>query len=219
MDLWLRYERVGVLYRGVYSLQEDGQLWGATGDVEWADLLRGLARNLYELPSVGLQLLRTDHPFSSPVRIPQETLDLFRSDPSAAIRLWTMEVGGGGAAQRMAIPAGHCVIADIFGERLYLSRDPVTGKVESPFHAEMVLPSAEPALSALPLRQESPHWYSCRTADLVASGAPKLFLPRSWNPLGWITRDRLQLLLNDFLHRKAATDDPQADVQSPHPQG
>lgn len=222
MDLWLRYERVGLLYRGAYSLQEDGRSWGETGAVEWSDLLRGLARNLHDLPSVGLLLLRTDHPFASPVRIPQETLDLFRSDPAEAIRQWVVEVDGGGASQRQAIPAGHCVLAGVFGERLYLSRDPATGKVESPFHADMVLPVESPSLAVLPLRQEAPGWYSCSTADLIASGAPRLFLPRNWNPLGWIPRSRLKELLDDFLTRKAnaneLSSDPQADVQPPQPE-
>ncbi len=130
MDLWLKYSRDGEVYDAVFSLGEDGTEWGLLSGAPWNLVLRTLASNLHDLPSVGLVLLRTDHPFARPVRATNDQIDLFRKDPVQAIAQWTQEVQGGSSPQWKSIPAGHCVLAVSFGERLYLSKDELTGKVK-----------------------------------------------------------------------------------------
>jgi hypothetical protein len=203
MDVWLKYSRVGETYDAVFSLGEDGTEWGLLRGATWNSVLRTLASNLRDLPSAGLVLLRTDHPFAEPARISDDQTNMFREDPVQAIGQWTQEVQGGGGPQRMSIPAGHSVLADSFGERLYLSKDEVTGNVESPVHGDMVPVTDADWGNTLPLRSEAPGWYTCSTLDLIRVGVPRLFLPRSWNPGLWIQTEQLQSLLDSFLLRKA----------------
>lgn len=214
MDLWLKYSRAGEVYDAVFSLGEDGTEWGLLSGAPWNLVLRTLASNLHDLPSVGLVLLRTDHPFARPVSVSDDQIDLFRKDPVQAIAQWTQEVQGGISPRWRSIPAGHCVLADSFGERLYLSKDELTGKVESPIHGDMVPVTDADWGHTLPLRSEAPGWYTCSTSDLIRVGAPRLFLPRSWNPGLWIQTEQLQSLLNSFLQRKAQAE---CLLQSPPP--
>lgn len=197
-ELWFRYQREGEFYSGAFSDGEDSTPHQLVVRVSWEQLLRALAREIAATPAgTPLLLVRADHPAMFPSRIPDETVELFRTDPVSAIREWTVRSADYRRAQvPPPVPAGHSVLARMFGEYLYLPMDPKRMRVESPVTGEMEEVSSlhfRDGSGWIPLRHVAQQWVLCSVEDLLLSSkADKFYLPRPWNEHGeWISRSQL----------------------------
>lgn len=226
-NITLRYRRVQSAFSsGTISLVEEGDSYEAEEPlktfecVDWYTMLRLFAEQLLEHPTAGGVITRTDRAGLVPFVLDAKTVDLLRSDPTAAIKAMTYEVQTVEvsmvnlkkmpAVTTPRVYTGHTLLAASFGDQVYVRR--VRQSVECPV-CGCLSPYEEGAAficrkncRTFELRYvvTTGEWVSFATDDLLdLSHADRFYLPREWNPHGqWITREQLQQLFNDWKNDK-----------------
>ena len=170
-------------------------------------------------PGHRLLMRREEAPY--PMTLPENIEELLRTDINAAVRALTVE------PQRVVVEPirkpktdllgtlrhGHDTLADALGEELYLRsrtssrgmqvEDPATGR-----WAQLELRDKTAHCGNLPL-QAGVHpsnsvWVVARTADVIALGLSRYYLPRRWNPnQGWITHESLIAMYELYIKEKS----------------
>lgn len=151
---------------------------------------------------------RLDAPGLLPLALPQDVVELLVSDPVRAIHALDVQPSSSGgstptvrranAEVRSPAPvfrAGYDTLAQAFGTFVYCRRNQA-GDVECPACGRWT-PAEEvfvcPAHGLRVWVEYTTSWAKFRVKDLLATGLPRFYLPRQWNPSGgWITRDDLQ---------------------------
>lgn len=132
-------------------------------------------------------------------------VELIRSDIEEAYRrmTWTQPVAPSPKEDVLQLPglrAGISTLADSFGDEVYILRQ--EDKLECPFCGRWSSDSPDFTCAAckgsIALKAHG-RWYSAKVEDLLASNAPRFFLPRRWNTGNtWISRSDLEELFNQW---------------------
>lgn len=181
---------------------------------------------LADLEIDSVVIYRTDRPGLRPVKLDDRTFALMRSDPAAAIRSMnvdpiTVNIGNTPTKTRSLaitdkalpvdvvelspIPSGYAVLAETFGEQLFLRRQ--GDKVECPFTGRWVGVLWE--VGGYGYIQDThgincrvtavtEEWFSIQIQTLLESNEERFFLPRAWNMDVWIDHKTLALKYEDF---------------------
>lgn len=206
-QIWFRYRHDGSNYFGSFARGAEDTPYRNLDNVPWSELLRVLAEEIRDTgPKTELYAHRVDNPTLPPSRIDEETVALFYHDPVSAIRSWTIQVKEAVAKRSLKpIPAGHSVLARMFGSHVYLSMNPRNGQVESPITGEMVSAVKLGGGKCLPIEKAGKRWARVSIRRLLdESDAERFYFPRPWsNPDSWITRQELEQKLEKYLLEKA----------------
>lgn len=177
-------------------------------------LLEFAGEALRSSPGYRLLMRREEAPY--PMTLPENIEELLRTDVAAAVRALTV------APQRVVVDApkkpktdllgtlrhGHDTLADALGDEVYLRsrqtprgiqvEDPATGR-----WAPLSLRDKTVHCGNLPLRIVVPGWVTARTADVIALGLHRYYLPRRWNPSqGFIAHETLIEMYEFYIKEK-----------------
>jgi hypothetical protein len=211
-DVFLEYRREGSLSSGNLIVQSEGRTLSAEGfeQVTYRDLLTRLARALVKTTNARVVLRRTDCANLFPYVLDQATVDLFRTDPVAAIHSMTFETPEAPVKQAQEphivdpppLRVGYDTLSDAFGESVYVRTRSTSiecpgcglwGEVEvgragrGVFTCHRRCDGLQVTISLTKL------WAAVEVDVLLATGLKRFFLPRLWNEhRPWITREDLE---------------------------
>ena len=219
---------VVLLYKHVGKELSDGAITLTEGDrasflLEFKDfsyiqMMKSFAQILQQVPDAEAAIQRIDRPGLQPVVLPPDEVELFRTDPAAAIRqrcfppqvIHIHREKTVTPAEVPVLSAGYEVLAEAFGNRVYTrAKD---GEVECVACGEWS-PVKDGAYTChddcrvtIPLEDYRPNsgWACIATEALLASDRDLFFLPRRWNKNGnWISRADLETLYNKYMQEKS----------------
>lgn len=211
----LQYGRVGDLSSGqVFVISEEPIFSKHFEELSFDRMLYLLAGKIQEAGECEVWFVRADRQGSA-FKLDALTVELLRSDPVAGAKTFNVLAGPPTfekmrEAEVLAPPplrAGFDVLADAFGERVYLRVS--FGDVECPgcgFYGQAKsFQCQKGCLISLPL-ELGERWAGVAVTDLLATGLSRFYLPRLWSPAPWITRDDLDKRYQDFVkERERAT--------------
>ena len=138
------------------------------------------------------------------------TVELLRRDPAAAIQsmmhedrvIYIRDSAKSSGPPPVLLRAGHDTLAAAFGDTVYCKVNPL-GKFECVGCGRwsIVTPTSMPCtVCGLRLYGSTcgSDWFCVKTTDLLARRLGRYYLPRLWNPRGWISHDELHAMYKDF---------------------
>ena len=222
--LTLSYRRVeGELSDGALLLSDDldeVEVLESFNKAKYEEMLKAIARHVILHGNVAVVFSRTDRSGLAPMKMSEQELELFRTDPAAAIqnRIIPPQVVHIGVEKKeetmtmvQPLTTGYEMRADFFGELVFVRMK--DGKLECPECGKW----ARGVLEKDPnfyfcndcgrlthVEEKSPDWAGIKVQGLTDSTIERLFLPRKWNKNGnWISRVELQKMLEEYLEEKA----------------
>ena len=221
-QVFLEYGREGALSSGVLILQEDELTISTTPftRVTFKEMLRLLAVCLSTFGDARVVLRRSDAPNLFPYVLDQQTVDLFRTDPLAAIQSMTFELPSSPriakpdkAIEVLPLRVGYDTLSDAFGETIYVrARNetvecPVCGLWLPVKNGEILCDRRCPSIylpQAIPVTVSS-LWAGVSVEKLLSLPVDRFFLPRPWNGPGdvWISRSELHNKYTAYKAEKA----------------
>jgi len=177
--------------------------------VEYRNLLTRLARVLASTPLARVVITRTDAPNLFPYVLDKGTVDLFRTDPVAAIHSMIYELPEARmekktedeAVEVAPLRVGYNTLADAFGDDVYVRTRQhsiecpgcglwgdadVDGKGKGKFTCKR---SCELSVPIYLYRL----WAAISVEELLGTQQKRFFLPRPWNDgHPWVTREELE---------------------------
>ncbi len=227
MKVVLEYKREGQQSTGQVLVDEE--VLHTFTRVEFEPMLYAFASALRDHPEAIGVIQRTDRPGLIPYVLDTNTVDLFRSDPVAAIRSMSTPYGSPLTTvkrtkeERTPIASGlrigHNTLADSFGEELYARFDKDRNRVECPCCGIWGLvetadtngshtvrchnPSCVVFQRTLQLKRHNGRWASFLTFDLLTTHSDRFYFPRAWNDGQiWISWENLNTKYQQFLKEK-----------------
>lgn len=198
-------------------------------NLAYIDMMKKFAKHLTENPEAGAVIQRTDRPGLVALRMPDDEVALFRSDPAAAIRqrIIPPQVVHIGVDRAKAVEpalavvppldAGYGALPEYFGDVVFArvrSRDGEhrvecvccgtwcsTSKIDATRHSYQCIECT----TRLPIADYKAEvgWAGFTVKDLLQLSATQFFLPRRWNVHGnWITRAELAEMYNNYVKEK-----------------
>jgi hypothetical protein len=221
-EVVLEYKRVnGDKSSGRICVQNNGseEVLLSFESEEFSPMLYGFAKALQEHPDAQGVIQRTDRPGLVPYNLDAQTMDLFRTDPVAAVTSMSTPYGSPSkAVQRSkkertqeppaSLRVGFDTLADAFGDELYSRLDSLASRVECPccgiwnaFIEEFVCKNPKCQQRLKP--QVSGRWAAFSTAALLATSSPRFYFPRAWNGYKpWVSREDLIAKYEQFQQEK-----------------
>lgn len=222
-DITLAYGREGTEYSG--SIAINGQ--GEGGAIEFFSghtfprMMSRLAKHIRDIGEVRVVLERTEVPDSTYI-LDEGTVELMRTDPAAAISSMTQEdrvvyvrdpapVSEPG---RRLLRTGHDTLAASFGDQVYVSVR--KGSVECPFCGrwaglncrttstdQTILECCKCRQVYMGIVELTDTWCAIDIQTFINDKNQyhtwtRFYLPREWNPRGWITREDLKKMYETF---------------------
>lgn len=195
----------------------------------FSSVIMALSDALRLVPDGAVVLRRTDRPGLDEIKLDNQMRDLIRRDPEKYLEIVTepdrIVVVGDRKAKRPVDPivpyirTGYDTLAEAFGDSVYVRlRD--DGKIECPCcgrwsaHIEDIdTPYTRPdgsvpkllvcvclLLAKMPVTSVSGSWVELNTILLATTAVfSRYYLPRSWNPTGWISRDELMQMYDSYI--------------------
>lgn len=207
-DLHLSLKRIGHAYNCTLDLCADGGLAPQhLFNVSWGQVLDAVVTHMHQCSAERVVMVRAELPCKEVV-LSKSDVDALRSvsyEPSPSTTSSRPAVS---APVKMVIPplrAGHDVLADAFGEYVYLTRRP-DGSVENPFtgrwDGEPGVLRAPGGWTSLATYYTTPNWAVVLTDALLYVGnknsSARYWIPRAWNPAGWVTHESLAAKYAEF---------------------
>jgi hypothetical protein len=213
--LILSYRRMGDGYE--YELN-GAEAPKKGSDASFADVINVVSEVLRVSPDVELIFRRTDHAGLRDLTIDTVMRDLIRNNPAQYIAETTVSERKvvvrdrpTEETQQYATPyirSGYDTLAESFGERLYVRiRD--DGKVECPLcgrwtaeiHEDSIVPMLRCQCNATGVPGDlAGCWFAVTTEVLVTvKFLGRYYIPRLWNPNGWISCDELTKMYLSYL--------------------
>jgi hypothetical protein len=220
-EIKLTYGRMGEMYHGTVWVQIFPTR-GFMSQLEFEKfsfprMMSKLAEVIRRYEEVEVVLARTEAP-GSRYRLDNETVNLLRTDPAAAISYMMPEsrtVMIRNEAYSSQPPsgllrAGHETLASAFGDCLYCTVSP-GGKVECPGcgrwgSTTSKLFTCGNSHCGIQLRGvlTGQTWFVVNVEDVLSLGLIRYYFPRGWNiGRGWIGRDKLSEMYKDFQKERA----------------
>lgn len=199
-------------------------------DLTFIDMMKKFAKYLADYPQVSAAFQRTDRPGLLPFLLAPDEIELFRSDPAAAIRQRMISPQvvhipvdkSRKPSANSAIPpldAGYATLAQCFGELVYTRvrkrpEDlPLVECTSCGFWCPIARIDADgwafrcvECSAWVPVADFQPDegWAGVSIDTLLASGTTRFFLPRKWNKNGnWISRPELVEMYDTFKKEKS----------------
>jgi len=203
----LAYRRVKDRSTGHIAVEPGSVQLETFENEEFHRMLSGLARAVAAHPDHAVIFVRLDHPHLQPFALDPATVELFRTDPVAAIH--SMSYVTPALAPKVAMTpvatlrAGWDTMADALGDTVFFKID--RGGVACPGCGQwgmLVKAAGETTQASLRCRYCPPHvppmvlglterWAFMATPQLFLLPLAKFYLPLAWNEGGWITRQAL----------------------------
>lgn len=214
VDIFVDYLRVEQRSSGNIVVQKKGQTCSTEGFelVEFKDLLSLLARTISKTQVARVVLRRVDQPSLFPYVLDQPTVELFRSDPVAAIRSLSYEVPEVTIGKRPTqdypvevkpLRVGYDTLADAFGDNVYVKTRATSiecpgcgmwGNVTVNRTGQGVFTCHRKCASDFRVVISLSRLWAAVPVDSLLDNerTPRFFLPRAWNDgRPWITREEL----------------------------
>jgi hypothetical protein len=203
----LEYRRQGELSTGTIDTE-------AFEGLPFDRMLYRLAQKIIDVGDCEVVLRRTDRRGYHPYRLDAATVELLRRDPVAAVQALTFAGSPSSIFQRVqkerrpivpSLRVGLDVLADAFGEQVHVKLR--AEQVECPgcgFWSPLVgnpFTCRKRCLISLTVEPRS-RWAAVFVKDLLGSGLDRFYLPREWNPGGWVTRESLEQRLTDYVQER-----------------
>lgn len=222
--LTLAYRHVGnELSTGCFFLAYDGEtkthVLEDFASLAYIDMMKRFAKYLAEHPAADAAIARTDRPGLAVMRLPDDEVALFRSDPATAIRArifppQVVHVGVDKSARQAPLVAGYDTLVDAFGDVVY-ARCRRKNEVEcvgcgnwsptSKINDVRVAYRCVECGAWMPVDDFQPDagWAGFKVTELLGSGLTTFFLPRHWNNQNWITKSELQTKYMNYKKEKS----------------
>lgn len=194
---------------------------------EFKEMLTRFAGVLIAFPDAAGVLQRTDRDGLVPYTLDPRTVDLFRTDPVAAVASMSVPYGSPSSTVKRvrderSLPSsselrvGYAVLADSFGDELYARFDGERLKVECPccgiwantVGKHFTMACINPGCAAIGHQEEfhSPteKWATFETPKLLALDSPRYYFPRAWNLGSWISWADLNAKYEQYKKEKAS---------------
>ena len=189
-------------------------------------MLTLFAEALIKHPEADAVIQRIDRDGLVPYNLERKTTELFRTDPVAAITAMSSPFGSPSTTiQRVkeeaqlpvssGLRVGHDVLADSFGDEVYVRLNSERMSVECPccgFWAVVgkgfTMACANPscAIHKVQTSFQSPtaRWATFKTTDLLAMQSSRYYFPRAWNVGSWISWADLNDKYEQYKKEKAS---------------
>lgn len=201
-------------------------------DIEFRPMLILFAKALAKYPTALGTFQRTDRPGLVPYNLDVKVVDLFRTDPVAAIESMCPNPSPSTTIQRtreerkpqfirMSVRSGFDVLADAFGDELF---SPLRVKGCDPYAecpccgiwCNVLLgsiscrnPSCVLSDNRLLLKRVNKKWVSFRTDDVLATKSNRYYLPRAWNDgRPWVSWEDLNKKYEEYKKEKTSCTEP-----------
>ena len=224
----MTYQRTGDTYSYHLAYMLEDVLVERRGEGKpFSSVILALSDALKLVPDGAVVLRRTDRPGLDEIKLDSQMRDLIRQDPDKYLAIVTepdrVVVVGDRKAKRSAelyrsphVRSGYDTLAESFGDHVYVRlRD--DGKVECPCCGrwsatieDIPVPYTRPdgsplkimvcaCLAKLSVKSVSGSWVEIITMLLLTNAVyGRYYLPRSWNPAGWISRDELSRMYESY---------------------
>lgn len=217
----IEYQRDGTTYSG--TLSRPSREPSTTEETlhftgwEFRKIIRELHVWMVAHPNKDMIWVRRDIPPHTPYKLEEDLVQLIHVDPVRAVRAMSPapvrvhirdEVA---VTEHQAVRVGHDVIADAFGDWVYVTATPdartasclCCGKDAAVKDSE---PGSDPVITCERCgmrvwahRTGNPRWLRVSTEALLHFGWGRYFIPRGWNPHGqWISAAELAAMYDTF---------------------